>query len=191
MFLNLTCRGKSMACGILLSLSLLMLIPETVSALAFSDAYWQFETINMQIPSACSVTKNGILNEKGHPIVEIDVSDYDEQALYDAFGYENEEECVQRYLMYTFLNEKGDGIKVENDGRYPLYVYECKALLKEENANEIPIVLALLVDKDVDKIYAIFLENEYANLESATAFLHNIKIGYGMKKPGILDGRMN
>ena len=187
MFLDLMPKGKSNLKELILSLALMMFLPETVSALAFSDAYWQFETINMQIPSACSVTKNGILNEKGHPIVEIDVSDYDEQALYDAFGYENEEQCVQRYLMYTFLNEKGEGRKIDNSASYPLYVYECVALSEEKNTKEIPVVLALLVDKDADKIYAIFLENEYANIDSAAAFLRNITINHDRKEPGILD----
>lgn len=187
MFLDLVPKGKSNLKELILSLALMMFLPEAVSALAFSDAYWKFETLNMQIPLACSVTKKGILNEKGCPIVEIDVSDYDEQALYEAFGYQTEEECIQRYLMYTFLNEKGDGIKVENDGGYPLYVYECKALLKEENANEIPIVLALLADKEMGKIYAIFFQNEYADIDSATAFLRNVTINHDRKEPGILD----
>ena len=185
MFRDLTPRGKKVH-GMVLYVLLMMLLPQTVSALTFTDAYWQYETLKMQIPSEYSVTESCILNEEDSPVVEFDVSYYNEQALHDAFGYESEEECVRRYLMYTFLNEKGEGRKVDIGNNYPLYLYECMVLPKEENAEEMPVVLALLVDKEAEKIYGIFFENEMANLDSATEFLRHVTINHDLKKYGIL-----
>ena len=186
MFVDFMLRGKGKVREILLYLLPLLFFPKIVLAFTLSDAYWQFETLNIRIPSACSVTESCIVNEKGVPIVELDVSDYNEQTLHDAFGYETEEECVQRYLMYTFLNEKGEGKKIDNVHGYPLYIYECSVLLKEESRNELPVVIAFLIDKEADKVYAIFFENDLADLNSATEFLRYVTINHKLKNKGIL-----
>lgn len=137
------------------------------------------DDLELQVPSLWTIQGNVMLFEN-MPVLKVEINDFDENNLKQAFQYKSTEECVSSFLP-NGVYLQSDNAKVREINDFSIYEFVCTAdkYSKMEDMfvkSEDIVYLEYVISPNKNKIYCLYFMHDMAKSDKIITFLKNIQI---------------